>query len=125
MGKPGNPKISFLADECVNAKTIHLLRDLEYEVSTVWDINLRGATNGTLLKQAISKGRIFITEDQDFLNIILYPPHLHRGVIVLKTSPKVANEVRAILKQLLSELKPSEFGKTLVVVDHKSFRLRR
>lgn len=125
MKKPKSLKAKFIADECVGDKTIRFLRSLGYEVESVWDLNLRGTPNGSLIQRAIKDKKVFITEDQDFCNIILYPPHLHHGIIVLKTSLKVEEDVRAVLKTLLFKFKSSDFKKTLIIVDKNRYRIRR
>ena len=123
--KAQSDKIKFIADECLSDKTVRFLRSLGYEVESVWDLNLRGAPNGGLLKRAIKDKKVFITEGQDFCNIIIYPPHLHHGVIVLKTSLKTEEQIRTVLKAFLSEFKPSDFEKTLIIVDKNRYRIRR
>ena len=125
MKRAKEPKIKFIADECVSDKTIRFLRSLGYTVESVWDLNLRGAPNGRLIERAIKDKKIFITEDLDFSNIILYPPRLHHGVIVLKTSPKVEDAVRAVLKDLLAKSKTADFDKTLLIVDKNRYRIRK
>ena|SRR3989338_1739660 len=125
MKKANEDKIQFVADECVSDKTIKFLQLLGYKVESVWDLNLRGASNGTLLNRAIKDNKVFITKDLDFCNIILYPPSLHHGVIVLKTSPETEDAVRTILKDLLLKLNPTEYDKTLIVVDHNKYRMRK
>ncbi len=125
MKRANEDKIQLIADECVSDKTIKFLQSLGYKVESVWDLNLRGAPNGTLLNRAIKDNKVFITEDLDFCNIILYPPHLHHGVIVLKISPETEDAVRTILKDLLLKLNPAEYDKTLIVVDHNKYRIRK
>ncbi len=125
MKKPKSINVKFIADECVGEKTIKFLRALGYEVNSVWDLNLKGAPDEKLIQRAIKDKRIFITEDQNFTNIILYPPHLHRGIIVLKISLKIQKEVWFVLKELLFEFKSSDFEKTLIIVDKNRFRIRR
>jgi predicted nuclease of predicted toxin-antitoxin system len=125
MKKLERPKARFIADECVGDKTIRFLRSLGYEVESVWGLNLKSAPNGKLIQRAIKDKKIFITEDQDFCNIILYPPRLHSGIIVLKTSRKVEEKVHAVLETMLSHLKRSDFEKALIIVDKSRYRIRR
>lgn len=125
MKKPKSPNVKFIADECVSDKTMRFLRSLGYKVESVWDLDLGSAPNGKLIQRAIRDKKVFITEDHDFCNILLYPPHLHHGIIVLKTSLSVEERVRFVLKTLLSEIDPSDFKKTLIIVDKNGYRLRK
>ena len=118
-------KLTFLTDECVSQETIEFLNSLECEVSTYKNFNLAGAANGTVLNKAIEKKMIFLTEDQDFCNIRLYPPHLTNGIVVLKVTPQRDKEVWGILKSMIAELKRSDFEKALIVVNNKQYRVRR
>ena len=122
---PENPELPLLADECVNHKILKSLRDLGYTVLTAQDFNLAGAVNGTVLKKAVEKKFVLLTEDQDFCNLLTYPSHLHCGIIVLKTTRENESEILEVLLSVLTEIKPEEFDKSLVVVDHKRYRVRR
>ena len=125
MQKPEKNKICLLADECVSHETIEFLRSLGYKISMAKDFNLLATQNGTVLNTAIKKSFIFLTEDHDFCNIRLYPPHLTRGIIVIKVSPQLDKKVWSVLKSLVDDLKPEDFDKSLVVVDHNRYRIRR
>lgn len=125
MKKPENPKTAFIADECVSDKTIRFLRSLGYKVETVWDLNLSSASDEKLIQRAINDKKVLITEDHDFCNLILYPLHLHHGIVVLKTSFKIEEKVCSVLKAALLELKTSDFEKTLIIIDKNRYRIRR
>lgn len=118
-------KIKFLADECVGLPTIDLLRESGYSVITAKEANLRGKSDFEILKWAIKERRILVTEDIDFGNIILYPPKLHHGVILLRFRHSSENEIHIILSILLKELKPTDFKKSLIIVDPEKYRLRK
>ena len=99
-----NIKLTFLTDECVSRETIEFLISLECKIFTYKDFNLAGAVNGTLLNKAIKEKMIFFTEDQDFCNILIYPPHLTNGIVVLKVTPQRDKEVWGIIKSMIAEL---------------------
>lgn len=117
--------LEFLADECVGDPTIKFLRSLGFSVVTVWDLGLRASPNATLLKKAIREHKVFLTADLDFSNILVYPPSGHCGIILLKISRQVEDEVHSNFKKLLEELKASDFDKTLLIVDRNKYRIRR
>ena len=118
-------KVKFLVDECVGLPTIILLRKLGYSVITAKEANLEGKSDLEILKWAIKKRRILITEDLDFSNISLYPPKLHWGIIILRFRHSLEDEIHNTLIKLLQELKPNDFKKTLIIVDAEKYRLRK
>ncbi len=118
-------KISFLADECVRLPTIVLLRNLGHSVVTAREAMLGGKSDPEILKLAIKRKMVLVTEDLEFGNIILYPPKTHHGIILLRFRHSLEEDVHNVLTRLLIELKPDEFDSTLVVVDHDKYRIRR
>ena len=118
-------KIKFLADECLGLPTISLLRNLGYSVVSAREAGLGGKPDIEILKWAIKEERTLVTEDMDFGNIILYPPKLHQGVILLRLRHNLEEKIHGILANLLKELKPKDFKKTLIIVDADKYRLRK
>lgn len=67
--------------------SIHLreiLEQLQHDVDTVLEEGLLGADDEDVLKAAGSQDRILFTLDKDFLNLRLYAPTSHKGVIVFR-----------------------------------------
>lgn len=77
-----------------------------------------------LLSYAVSKKRIFLTRDMQFSNILVYPPSMHLGLIVIKIKPHTTDSVHRILKIALSKLDQEKIQQTLIIVDQKKFRMR-
>lgn len=118
-------KVKLLADECVGLPTINLLRKLGYSVVTAKEVMLSGKDDLEILKWAIKNKRILITEDIDFGNIILYPPKLHHGIILLRFRHRFEDSIHNIISNLLQDLKPKDFKKTLIIVDPDKYRIRK
>ena len=118
-------RIKFLADECVGLPTINLLRNLGYSAITAKEAGLGGKEDFEILKWSIKKKRILVTEDTDLGNIVLYPPKLHHGIILLRFRRKLEKEIHATLETALKELQPADFKKTLVIIDADKYRLRK
>lgn len=118
-------KVKFLADECVGLPTINLLRNLGFPVVTAKELNLGSKDDIEILKYAIKKKIILITEDLDFGNIILYPPKLHHGIILLRFRHRLEDNIHSVLSSLLKELKPKDFKKALIIVDSDKYRIRK
>jgi predicted nuclease of predicted toxin-antitoxin system len=118
-------KVKFLADECLGLPTIALLLDAGFSVLKAKEAGLGGKPDFEILRWAIKSRRILITEDTDFGNIVLYPPRLHHGIILLRFRHSLEAAVHNTLLSLLRELKPKDFKKTLIIVDNDKYRLRK
>lgn len=117
--------MKFLLDHCVLGKTRRLLKEAGYSVTTLNELGKATSTDSEVINIAIGLNVILITCDLDFSDIRIYPSHSHLGIIVLKMIPLTEKSVHSILLKALAELKPSEITKSLIVVDHNKYRIRR
>lgn len=113
------------ADECVYYVTVEWLRDHGHDVVTVQEAGFSGASDGVVLAHAVTDGRILVSNDMHFSNILLFPPQTHLGVIVLKIRPRILNQVHAVLSSLLQHTYQSAMVQTLAIVDQNKYRLYR
>jgi predicted nuclease of predicted toxin-antitoxin system len=116
--------LRLLADECVYKTTLLLLKSYGYDVISIKDLGKSGFSDKLVLEEAKGSNRILLTADQDFGNILAYPPETHCGVIVLKISKEEEKIVHANLLRMLSEIEPSAFAKSLIIVDRNKYRVR-
>jgi len=102
------------------------LTALNHDVDTVVDQGLSGAADPDVLKAATSHDRILFTIDTDFLNLKVYPPENHRGVIVFRPPRQgalaVAEFVRAFAR---STDVGKHYGRTTVVERTRARILKR
>ncbi|MFQ5341435.1 MAG: DUF5615 family PIN-like protein [Anaerolineae bacterium] len=117
--------MQLFTDECVYRATIDSLRSWGHDVVTAHDAGLVGEVDEMVLEYAVSHGRVLITIDLDFGSIRRYPPSDHRGVIVLRIRSRVLDQVHSVLQKFLADSTQAELNRTLVVVDHHKYRLRR
>ncbi len=122
---PGAIKLTFLVDECVSRQAILFVESLNCKTFIPKNFNLSGAANGVLLKLAVSKNMVLLTEDHGFANIIKFPPQKHCGIILLKVPFQDDEGIGIILKNVLSKFKSEDFDQTLVVITPKKYRIRR
>jgi len=114
----------FLLDQDVYALTEHFLREQGYDVVTASELGLSRALDTELLKTASEHGRIFITRDRDYGNLV-FVHHVGSGVIYLRILPSDMNEVHAELKKVLESNNEGELAKSFVVVEKGRHRIRR
>jgi predicted nuclease of predicted toxin-antitoxin system len=120
---PRKPPLQLLADECVYKATVDFLLTLGYDVVTVQELGLAGANDDAIIDRAVALGRVLLTRDMDFSNILLYPPAQYLGIMVLKMTPATVDAVHKVLKQALAQT--SDLAGALLVVDRNKFRIRR
>lgn len=116
--------LKILADECVYKKTVLFLKSQGYDIISIKDLGLSGANDRVVLEEANKSNRILLTADQDFGNIIAYPPETHKGIIVLKTLKNEEESIHFNLLKVLNEVEPALLAKSLIVVDSNKYRIR-
>lgn len=71
-------------DENLGIRTIELIREAGHEVQTVVGEGLGGASDADLIRVSGVEGRVLITLDLDFANVLRFPPTLYAGIVVLR-----------------------------------------
>jgi hypothetical protein len=71
-------------DENLGVRAIELLRKAGHNVATVVGEELGGASDEELIGICGAEGRILITLDLDFANVLRFPPSRHAGIAVLR-----------------------------------------
>jgi len=76
-------------DENIGRRGFELLTSAGYDVMTVRDQNLEGAPDETLFKVCADEGRILITLDHDFGQVLRFPPEQSAGLVILEPGPRM------------------------------------
>ena len=116
--------MKFLLDQEVYALTERFLREQGYDLVKVSELGQSRAQDSDLLKLAGEQGRIFVTRDRDYGNLV-FVHHLGSGVIYLRILPSVINEVHAELKKVLETYSEEELAKSFIVVEKNRHRIRK
>ena len=77
------------------------LNNYGHDVDTAFDEGLTRTTDKELLREASKQGRILFTLDTDFLNLKIYPPKLHSGVIVFRPTRQGALAISKIVESFI------------------------
>jgi len=77
-----------------------------------------------VLRLAVERSLVLLTNDKDFSDILRYPPPSHAGIVVLRM--RVANEaqVHRTLLNLFADHPPESLHGSLAVVSSAKYRLR-
>jgi len=101
------------------------LTALGYDVVDIRDVEVPGVADERIFEIAQQEGRVIITRDQDFGNVLLYPPGFHSGIIVLKTQALSSESIKDLLVRFLAEIKEDEVSGSLIILEKHRYRIRR
>ncbi|MBI3516942.1 MAG: DUF5615 family PIN-like protein [Proteobacteria bacterium] len=111
-----------LADECVDAAHVSRLRAAGHDVSYIAE-SASGATDTDVLRRAHDEGRLLLTEDKDFGDLVFRSGMAPPGVVLLRLDPE-----KSLLKWTRLDAAIGRFGPNLlghyVVVEAARFRSR-
>ncbi|MBI3514041.1 MAG: DUF5615 family PIN-like protein [Proteobacteria bacterium] len=112
----------WLADECVDATLVRQLRAAGHDVSYIAE-NASGASDAVVLRCAHDEGRLLLTEDKDFGDLVFRSRMALPGVVLLRLDPE-----KSLFKWTRLNAAITSFGANLlgryVVVETARFRSR-
>jgi predicted nuclease of predicted toxin-antitoxin system len=112
----------FLADENVSRLVIERLRAGGFDVTSIGEMAL-GAPDRDVLATANNEGRILITEDRDFGELVVRQQLGTRGVILLELD-RLSNEAEADLVAAIVSTHFSKLSGNLLVIEPARVRIR-
>ena len=107
-----------------NKITIENLRGWGHDVLTAKELGLHQAPDEDLLKRAQAEKRLLLTRDKGFGGLVFLNKELSTGVILLRMTPIIAEEVHRELHRLLEEHGEDELKKAFCVVEPHRHRIR-
>lgn len=116
--------MKLLLDENLSTAQAEILRARGLNAVGVVEEGLGGRTDEEIRRHAIETGRILLTLDADFANILRFPPAGTPGVIRLKLHPPTETAITEALERGLSQLHSMELAGKLVVIDRNKIRVR-
>ena len=117
--------MKFLADQCTSKRTVKFLHSEGYTITTLEDLNQTTISDPDLLKLAMSRDEVLITEDKGFGNIMNYPPRSHQGIILLRVRLRNRDALHKTLSHFLLNTDRETLRHTLVTVTESTIRIRR
>jgi len=112
--------LRFLTDEDIPRSTARILRDAGFDAVDVRDVGLRGKSDALVYAYAQREGRLLITCDLGFSNILKFPPSKSVGLLVVRIpdsepinsfNHEILRAVTEIGENLLQHLAIVEIGK--------------
>jgi predicted nuclease of predicted toxin-antitoxin system len=113
-----------LLDQDVYATTAGFLVDAGHDVVLVGQIGLSQASDEEILNTAQMQGRILVTRDRDYGNLV-FVRAIGTGVIYLRILPANINAVHSELERILQTYSEAELSGAFVVVEADRHRFRK
>lgn len=114
--------MKFLTDENIGFAVINPLRSLGFDIKSILEVG-RGADDISVLSLANREGRILITTDKDFGELVYANKLIHKGVILLRLRNDSSEKKFKVLGSLLTA-SPDTLGETFTVVTDGTVRSR-
>jgi predicted nuclease of predicted toxin-antitoxin system len=94
--------LKFLVDVGVGKKVEKWLEENGYDVKAVRDINPK-AKDSEILTLAVAEGRMVITMDKDFGELVYNSGKLHAGVLILRLENANGDKKVEIVKKIMTD----------------------
>jgi|YNPNPStandDraft_1061719.scaffolds.fasta_scaffold157073_2 predicted nuclease of predicted toxin-antitoxin system len=117
--------MKLLLDANMPRSTQAALAQRGFDAVAVRDILPPATPDSVIYDLAKQEGRLLITRDHDFLNILLYPPAQTPGIIVVKTQRLTAKAINALLLDFLGRVTEPQIQNALVVLEPHRYRILR
>ena len=115
----------FKLDENLPPAAADLLRDLGHDVMTVYDQGMQSCTDPEVLAACQGEGRVLLSLDLDFSNILVYPPDRYAGLIVLRLHKPGPRGVLSLLRRVVPHLETVPVAGRLWIADQHRIRVRQ
>lgn len=100
------------------------LRTDGHDAIAVVEVGLSGASDEQVLRFAVDNGRVLMTLDADFANVMRFPPQQTAGVVRLKAHPATEEKIRAAIRRAVLFLRSIDLAGRLAVVEEDKIRIR-
>jgi predicted nuclease of predicted toxin-antitoxin system len=117
--------MQFKLDENLPPSAAELLSGLGHDVMTVYDQGLQGCADPEVLTACQEEGKVLLSLDLDFSNILVYPPDRYAGLIVLRLHKPGPRAVMSLLRRVVPHLERVPVGGRLWIADEHRIRIRQ
>lgn len=94
--------MQFIVDESTGAAVVEYLRDAGHDVHAVVE-TMPQAGDLDILARAVGEGRILVTNDKDFGELVFHRGETHGGVLLLRLRDESADNRVRVVKTVLEQ----------------------
>lgn len=106
----------WIADECVSARLIKLLREAGHDVVYVAEM-AAGASDGELIGLARRDNRLLLTDDKDFGELVIRRRWAAPGVVLMRVGSEQPQMRWQRLQAAIARFDESLYGRYVVIED--------
>jgi len=117
--------VKLFLDENLSPQHAAELRTEGRDAVGVLEVGLSGANYERVLRFAVENGRVLVTLDADFANVMRFPPERALGIVRLKVHPATEDGIRQAIRRAMLFLQNIDRAGHLAVVDEDKTRIRR
>jgi predicted nuclease of predicted toxin-antitoxin system len=117
--------MKFKLDENLPIDLVQIFRLASHDASSVFEQELSGEKDQTLLDICRAEDRALVTLDMDFADVRSYPPDQNRGIVVLRLQRQDKRHVENTIKRLLPVFDSEPVDGRLLIVDENRVRIRK
>lgn len=111
-------------DENLPAEACGILRAAGHDAVSVLDQNLGGRPDVDVATICKTEGRILVTLDTDFGNILAYPPEEFPDIVILRSADQAKPAVLGLVRRLVSVLNTAALEHQLWIIEDDRIRVR-
>jgi predicted nuclease of predicted toxin-antitoxin system len=115
----------FLADMGVAMRSVEWLREQSHDATHLREENLQRMSDADVFRKAATEGRILLTFDLDFGEIVALSSEKKASVVLFRLHNTRTPHVIERLKSALQETSQSLESGAIVVVEERRLRVRR
>ncbi|MCA2212814.1 DUF5615 family PIN-like protein [Jidongwangia harbinensis] len=116
--------MKFLVDECLSIRVAALLTDVGHDAVHVTDCELAGEPDERVLARAVGDGRVLLSADTDFGELLARSGAGTPSVVLFRRSDRSATSLSAVLLANLPEFEDDLAKGAFVVITDERMRIR-
>ena len=110
-------------DENLGNRAVDLFREAGHDMATVSEQDLDGTSDVELIEVCQTEGRVLVTLDLDFSNVLSFPPERYAGIVALRVPHPIELEtIRERVQVLLKAPEHEELSGRLWIVEQDRIR---
>jgi predicted nuclease of predicted toxin-antitoxin system len=115
----------FLADAGISPKTVEFLRRMGHDAVHVREIGMQRAPDLLLVEKAKAEGRVVLTFDLDFGEILAMGVATQPSVLLFRLTDERSDSVNRRIEVVLAEQSDTIMSGALILIEDLRYRIRR